>query len=243
MADVRIAGHGGVLEIVLARAAKRNALTEAMYGELADLLARAHADDAVRAILLTAEGRDFCAGNDLPEFLGSYDLAPGSAWRRFLDSLPAARKPLVAAVHGNAVGIGLTMLLHFHHVVVEPDAKLSAPFARLGVAPEAGSSALLRERIGALRASETFLLGRVFGAEEAVQLGLANRLAAAGEGRAVALAAAQAVAALPPLSVRAVLELQKARFGSLADCIAAECGAFMDCLHSEETQRILRARA
>lgn len=242
MADVRTAVHGAVLEIVLARGAKRNALTEAMYDELANLLARANADDAVRAVLFTAEGRDFCAGNDLPEFLGSYDLAPGSAWRRFLDALPAARKPLVAAVHGNAVGIGLTMLLHFQHVVVEPSAKLSAPFAKLGVAPEAGSSALLRARIGVLRANEAFLLGRVFGAEEAVQLGLANQLAGDGEGRNAALAAAQALAALPPLSVRAVLELQKATFESLADCIDAECCAFMDCLHSEETQRLLRAR-
>lgn len=242
MADVRTEAHGGVLEIVLARTAKRNALTEAMYDELARLLARAADDDAVRVILFSAEGRDFCAGNDLPEFLGSYDLAPGSAWRRFVDSLPAARKPLVAAVHGNAVGIGLTMLLHFNHVVVEAGARLSAPFARLGVAPEAGSSQLLRERIGPLLASEAFLLGRVFGAEEAVQLGLANRLAPAGEGRNLALAAAQSIAALPPKSVRAVLDLQKTRFDSLADCIAAECSTFMDCLRSEETQKILRAR-
>lgn len=242
MADIRTENHGAVLEIVLARTAKRNALTEAMYGELAALLASANADDGVRAVLFTAEGRDFCAGNDLPEFLGAYDLAPGSAWRRFVDSLPAAHKPMVAAVQGNAVGIGLTMLLHFQYVVVEPSAKLSAPFAQLGVAPEAASSALLRERIGTLRASEAFLLGRVFGAQEAVQLGLASRLAAEGEGRAAALAAAHAMAALPALSVRAVLELQKASFESLPERIDAECGAFMDCLQSDETRQLLRAR-
>jgi enoyl-CoA hydratase/carnithine racemase len=127
-------------------------------------------------------------------------------------------------------------------VVEGPGAKLSAPFAKLGVAPEAGSSALLRARVGALRASEVFLLGRVFDAQEAVQLGLASRLAAEGEARATALAAAQALAALPALSVRAVLELQKASFESLADCIDAECAAFMDCLQSEETRKLLRAR-
>jgi enoyl-CoA hydratase/carnithine racemase len=241
--DIRTQAHGGVLEIVLCRTAKRNALTQAMYAELAGRMEQAADDGAVRAILFTAEGRDFCAGNDLAEFLGSYDLAPGSAWRRFLDCLPAARKPLLAAVHGNAVGIGMTMLLHFDLVFVEASARLSAPFATLGVAPEAGSSQLLQARIGPLRANEAFLLGRVFGAQEAVQLGLANALAADGQARGAALVAAQAIAALPPQSVRAVLDLQKASFASLADCIDAECRAFMACLRSDETQAILRRRA
>lgn len=240
--DVRTRAQGGVLEVVLCRTAKRNALTEAMYAELAGILQRADADAAVRAIVFSAEGRDFCAGNDLPEFLGSYDLAPGSAWRRFLEALPAMRKPLIAAVHGNAVGIGMTMLLHFDLVYVEPSAKLSAPFARLGVVPEAGSSELLRARVGALRANEAFLLGRVFGAEESVRLGLANAVTAEGGARSAALAAAAAVAALPGASVRAVLDLQKTRFASLADCVDAECRAFMACLRSDETQKILRGR-
>ena len=113
MSDVLVRLADGVLEITLNRVRKRNALTAEMYDVLAGQLEKASAVDDVRVIVFTAEGADFCAGNDLQEFLGSYDLRRGTPWRRFLDSLPAAAKPLVAAVQGNAVGIGMTMLLQF----------------------------------------------------------------------------------------------------------------------------------
>jgi enoyl-CoA hydratase/carnithine racemase len=239
MSDVGVRSEHGVLEITLRRVAKRNALTAVMYEELARLIEGVGASDEVRAVVVAAEGVDFCAGNDLPEFLGDYELAPGSPWRRFLDALPVAAKPLLAAVQGNAVGIGMTMLLHFDFVWVEPTARLAAPFARLGVVPEAGSSGLLRARVGPQRAAEVFLLGRAFSAEEAVQLGLANALVPAGQGRAAALQAAQAIAQLPVEAVCGYLSLKQNRYPTLAERIDAECRAFMQCLRTPQTRSII----
>lgn len=240
MTDIRAHLEQGVLEITLCRASKRNALTARMYGEMAQAIEAASAADEVRAILFSGEGRDFCAGNDLDEFLGDYELAHGSPWRRFLDALPAAEKPLVAAVHGNAVGIGMTMLLHFDLVYVEPSARLSAPFASLGVVPEAGSSGLLRDLIGQRRASEVFLLARVVDAAEAVQLGLANAVVPEGSARHAARDAARAIARLSPQAVRECMRLRQSAYATVAERVDAECAAFMRCIRSPETRDILR---
>jgi enoyl-CoA hydratase/carnithine racemase len=243
VSDVLVRLVHGVLELTLNRAAKRNALTAEMYDVLASQIEKASAADEVRVIVFMAEGADFCAGNDLHEFLGGYDLRSGTPWRRFVDSLPACTKPLVAAVQGNAVGIGMTMLLHFDLVYLEPTARLSAPFAQLGVVPEAGSSGLLRTAIGPLRIGEAFLLGHAFQAEEAVRLGLANSIVPAGGGRQAALDAAKSIAQLPMEAVREYRRLKQARYASLEDRIDAECEAFMRCLRTPETRSILRARA
>lgn len=240
VSDIRFRSDQGILEITLCRVSKRNALTAAMYGELADLIESASTSDDVRVILFVADGSDFCAGNDLLEFLGEYDLARGTPWRRFIDALSSIEKPMVAAVHGNAVGIGMTMLLHFDVVYVEPTARLSAPFAKLGLVPEAGSSQLLSDLIGPLRAGETFLLGRSFGAEESVQLGMANALVPVGAGKQTALQAATAIARLPVRAVNAIMRLKRSKHATLADRIDAECSAFMDCIRSSESQEIVR---
>ncbi len=125
---VRIAAEDGVLRITLARPDKKNALTQAMYAALGQALARAETDTSVRAVLLEAEGDAFTAGNDLGDFAA---VAAGKLARDemtthlFLDALAMARKPIVAAVQGLAVGIGVTMLLHCDLVFVADDAKLS----------------------------------------------------------------------------------------------------------------------
>lgn len=243
VSDVGVRSEQGVLEITLRRASKRNALTAAMYETLARLIESAGASDEVRAIVVAADGADFCAGNDLPEFLGNYDLGPGTPWRRFLDVLPAAPRPLVAAVQGNAVGIGMTMLLHFDVVYVEPTARLSVPFASLGVVPEAGSSVLLRELVGPIRASEAFLLGRTFDAEESVRLGLATAVVPAGTGRPAAHQAARAIAQLPGEAVRQYLKLKQTRHSTLSQRIDAECQAFMHCIRTPQTRSILAGLA
>lgn len=225
------------------RVDKRNALTVAMYGELADILTKANDDDTIKAVVFTAEGADFCAGNDLGEFMGDYTLFGDSPWRRFVNALPKSRKPLIASVHGNAVGIGLTMLLHFDLVYVEPSARLSAPFGRLGVAPEAGSSGLLAQFVGPQRAREAFLLGRTFSADEAVRFGIACAVVAEGSGRATALEAAKKIAKLPPYAVSSIRGLCAKQFASIEARLDAECAAFMDCLGRDETRAILSGLA
>lgn len=243
MADIEVRSHARVLEVVLRRADKRNALTASMYAAMADALDRLDADPQAAAMVFTGEGEHFCAGNDLGEFFGDYELATGSPWRRFIDGLAGARKPLIAAAQGHAVGIGMTMLLHCDLVFVEPTVRLSVPFGRLGLVPEAGSSQLLPALIGHRLAAEMFLLGRSMNAREAHGCRLANAISPAGGARDMALDAASRIAAVPPTSVLAIKTLMRSPVAHLEDRIAAECASFMACLRTPQTREILQGFA
>ena len=170
----------GVLTLTLARADKKNAMTDAMYGALADALDAAERDNTVRVVLLRAEGDMFSAGNDIGEF-ASIAMTGGKADGernviRFLHALARATRPLVAAVQGRAVGIGTTMLLHCDFVLLADNAQLSTPFVNLALVPEAASSLLMPARLGHVRAFEMFALGDAVSAESALAWGLANRV-------------------------------------------------------------------
>ena len=119
-----------------------NALTRAMYAGLAKGLNEAAGDFGVRAVILTSEGDHFTAGNDINDFMDNPPTSDDSEVAQFLAALLNFPKPLIAAVKGNAVGVGTTMLLHCDVVVASPSAKFSMPFASLGLVPEAGSSFL-----------------------------------------------------------------------------------------------------
>lgn len=201
---------GKVLELRLARPEKKNALHNAMYGDLADALARAESDGAIRCVLLTAEGTDFSTGNDLADFAAVGLGQAGSEPRhvvRFLRQLAFAKKPLIAAVQGQAVGVGLTMLLHCDLVYVAPDARLTAPFCNLGLVPEAASSLLLPARIGYARAYGVFALGEAITGQEAVALGLANAAMDAHQLQEFARAAAEKLAERAPGALSATKAL------------------------------------
>lgn len=168
----------GVLTLTLARADKKNAITDAMYGALADALDAAERDHTVRVVLLRAEGDMFSAGNDIGEF-ASIAMGEGGGQRnvvRFLHALARATRPLVAAVQGRAVGIGTTVLLHCDFVLLADNAQLSTPFVNLALVPEAASSLLMPARLGHVRAFEMFALGDAVSAESALAWGLANRV-------------------------------------------------------------------
>ena len=168
----------GVLTLTLARADKKNAITDAMYGALADALDAAERDSAVRVVLLRAEGDMFSAGNDIGEF-AAIAMGEGGGERnviRFLHALARATRPLVAAVQGRAVGIGTTTLLHCDFVLLADNAQLSTPFVNLALVPEAASSLLMPARLGHVRAFEMFALGDAVSAESALAWGLANRV-------------------------------------------------------------------
>lgn len=189
----------GILTVTLARADKKNALTNAMYGALADALNRAETDPAVRVVLLQGDGDSFTAGNDLSDFAAqSQGLHKGERHvLRFLDGLARATRPLVAAVQGNAVGVGTTMLLHCDLVYVADTARLTTPFVNLALVPEAASSLLMPARIGYARAFAMFALGEVIDATTAVSIGLANAVVPQAELRARARTAAEALAKRP----------------------------------------------
>jgi hypothetical protein len=156
---VRIDVAGGVFRIELARPEKKNALTAEMYRILADALARAEADPAVRVILISGAGGNFTAGNDLADFLETPPMDDSAPVYQFIEGFANLQKPFVAAVEGVAVGVGTTMLLHCDLVYAGSGARFALPFANLGLTPEAASSLLLPLRVGQARAAEMLMLG------------------------------------------------------------------------------------
>jgi len=199
---VRSEKSNGVLTLTMNRPEKKNALTRAMYQALADGIDGAEHDADVRCVLIQAEGDTFTAGNDLSDFAAVNKGEPAADQARsrgnpLLIALARARTPIVAAVNGRAVGIGTTMLLHCDLVFVSDEARLTTPFVNLALVPEAASSLLLPARIGHARAFAMFVLGEAVDAKSAVEWGLANAAVPAGELRARARAAAEAVAARP----------------------------------------------
>jgi enoyl-CoA hydratase/carnithine racemase len=202
----------GVLRLTLNRPEKKNALTNAMYSELAAALERAESDPAIRVVLLEAEGDAFSAGNDLGDFAA---VASGASDRRdmhsgkYLSALARAKKPYVVAVQGLAVGIGVTMLMHFDLVYIAEDAKLTTPFVNLALVPEAASSWLLPARIGYARAFAMFALGEPVDGRTAASIGIANLALPKAEVRAKALAAAKALATRPSGALQATKQLMR----------------------------------
>ena len=175
---VRVEREAAVLAITLARPDRRNAITVAMYAALAEAIESASTDSSIRVITFRGEGQDFAAGNDLADFLNA-DLRDGEeiAVMRFLRALARCETPIVAAVHGNCVGIGTTMLLHCDLVIAEEGARFSLPFVDLALVPEAASSLLLPRLAGRRRAARHLLLAEPFGVDEALEIGLASHRA------------------------------------------------------------------
>jgi enoyl-CoA hydratase/carnithine racemase len=171
-----------VLAITLARPERRNAITVAMYEALADAVEVAAADESIRLITFCGEGQDFAAGNDLGDFLNALprDTTDIPVWR-LLRALAQCETPIVAAVHGNCVGIGTTMLLHCDLVIAEEGARFSLPFVDLALVPEAASSLLLPRLAGRRRAARHLLLGEAFGVDEAMEIGLVSHRSAPGQ--------------------------------------------------------------
>src|SRR5512133_568540 len=200
-----------ITRIELARVEKKNALTGEMYGQLADGLALADADPQVRAILIHGTPECFCAGNDISDFVarGSSD-GPSPAFA-FMKNLSTARKPVIAAVGGPAVGIGTTLLLHCDLVFAARNVRFQLPFVPLGIVPEFASTLLLPAIAGYQRAAQLLLTGAPFGAEEGLAAGFVTQVVAEAELIESARAAAVGIAALPPASVRLTKALLKGR--------------------------------
>ena len=212
--SIKTAVHNGVATIEIARPEKKNALTMAMYTAMCDALDAAREDAAVRALLITGQPGIFTSGNDIEDFLsrppGQGGHVVESPVGRFLMTLSAFDKPVVAAVTGAAIGIGTTMLLHCDLVYVADDARLAMPFTSLGLVPEFASSLLVPQLMGMRRAAEKLLLGDPFTAEQAVECGIANAVLPANEVLNHARRMAERFNALPPGAVRESKRLMRA---------------------------------
>ena len=237
---IRAERVGRVLRLALARPEKKNALTRAMYGALADHLAEATEDAGVRAVVLCGEGGSFTAGNDLFDFMMDPPRDETSPVFRFLHAAVGFPKPLIAAVEGVAIGIGTTLLLHCDLAYAAPSARFKMPFTDLGLVPEAGSSLLIPRLAGGVRASELLLMGDAFDAETAREIGLINAVVA--DPVTHAMERAQALALKPPAAVRQSKALLRAPLRErVLETIREEAALFVERLQSEEAQEAFTA--
>jgi enoyl-CoA hydratase/carnithine racemase len=240
---VRVERADGVLAITLARPERRNAITVDMYAALAEAFEGASQDPSTRVITIAGEGQDFAAGNDLADFLDASGREDGEipVWR-FLRALAGCEIPIVAAVHGNCVGIGTTMLLHCDLVIAEERARFSLPFVDLALVPEAASSLLLPRLAGRRRAARYLLLCEPFGVEEAEEIGLVSHRAGAG---ALEKKLEQVVASLlakPPEALRQTQKLL--RHGAREEILnrmKLESSRFTERLASAELKKAIAA--
>ncbi|PKU23266.1 enoyl-CoA hydratase-related protein [Telmatospirillum siberiense] len=237
---IEISRDGAVQIVRMARPEKKNALTQAMYGGLANALAAGEKDDDLLVHVLAGAGADFTAGNDLNDFLALERLT-GTDLERFLLTLAGLEKPVVAAVKGAAIGIGSTMLLHCDLVVAATDSRFQFPFVNLGLVPEAASSLLLPRLSGYQRAAELLLLGEPFDAGKAREIGLANAVVAVGEEEGAALALAHRLAARPRQALRQAKALLKREPEPVTERIAREARLFEAALRSEELREAVAA--
>ncbi len=239
---ILIRRDGAVMEIRFNRPTKKNAITNAMYGAMADALEDAAADESARAILFTAEGDLYTAGNDLMDFAqqntGAFE-GPRHV-ERFLTRMIEAEKPIVAAVQGDAVGVGVTMLLQCDLVYIAERARLITPFVNLGLVPENASSLTLPARIGHARAFQLLGLCEPMLGADAAACGIANAALPASEVEPRARAAAHALANKAPDSLRLTKALMRDRPALLAR-MREEGALFAERLKSAEAAEAFAA--
>ena len=240
--SIKTATLNGVATIEIARPEKKNAITGAMYQQMADALTAATADSAVRAVLITGQPGIFSSGNDIEDFMQRPPGTLESPAFVFMKALLGCDKPVIAAVTGAAIGIGTTMLLHCDFVYVSDEARLAMPFVSLGLVPEFASSLIVPQLMGNVRAAEKLLLGDPFTGADAVECGIANAVLPANEVVNHARRIAERFNALPPGAVRdSKTLLRRAREKLALETIAVEGELFGKRLRSPEAQEAFSA--
>ena len=209
MSDIVTERSGSILRVQLNRPAKKNAMTSAMYVTIADSLNAAAKDDDIRVVLWHGAGDSFCAGNDVEDFMRNPPGPGESPQAHLIGALINFEKPVVAAVHGAAIGGGTTMLTHCDFVYAGESAKFQMPFINLALVPEFGTSYSIPARIGYLRAAELIELGLPFDAQRAGELGLVTRVVPDQKLLATATETAQKLAEKPAGALQACKRLMR----------------------------------
>jgi enoyl-CoA hydratase/carnithine racemase len=242
MDDILTDRSEGILRIELNRPSRKNALTSTMYLALADAFEGAVKDDSIRVVLWHGAGDCFCAGNDVEDFLRNPPGSGESPQARLMQALIAFDKPLIAAVHGAAIGGGTTMLTHCDLVYASESARFQTPFVDLALVPEFGSSYSLAARIGYVRAAEIILLGSSFNAAQALEFGFVNHVVPDDKLLVAAIEAARKFAAKPGVALRAAKRLMKQPFlEQLRSAIAAENTEFSKRVRSADAKEAFAA--
>jgi len=234
--SLRAERDGPILTLTINRPQRRNALDIATYLALAAQLRQATEDATLSAVILTGAGTHFTAGNDLRDFQA--DRPEGdSAGMTFLRALIATDLPVIAAVEGYAIGIGVTLLQHCDFVYAARDATLRIPFVALGLCPEGASSLLLPRLAGARKAAQWLLQGKAFEAEDAMQAGLVTAVAEPGQALAAARATAADLAAQPRSALRLTKAmLKRADREAITEALEFEAAQFRARLKTQEAQ-------
>lgn len=216
----------------------------ATFEAVSEALRSADLDPSISCSLFFGVPRCFCLGTDVSSFAQMNALSKLSETvLGFFRALINARKPMIAAVDGTAVGLGMTMLCHFDAIFATPESVFKAPFADWGLSPEAASSLLLPEELGYRKAFELFCLGGELSAEEAERRGLITRIVARKDLRTAAFEAAARIARLPPRSLNTTRELLRHQRVKLIRRAQTETAIFQELLGEASTQRRLKVMA
>jgi enoyl-CoA hydratase/carnithine racemase len=242
MEDILTEYSGSILRVQFNRPTKRNAMTSAMYVALAGIFNKAANDENTRVVLWHGAGDSFCAGNDIEDFLKSPPGPGESPQARLMEALVNFDKPLVAAVHGAAIGGGTTMLTHCDFIYAGESTKFQMPFINLAVVPEFGSTCSVPARIGHVRAAELILLGAPVDARRAAGLGLVTQVVSDKDVLAKATETARKLAAKPARALQASKRLMKQPFlEQIKAAMKAENEAFSAQVRSEDAKEAFAA--
>ena len=242
MTDIVTERSGSILRVQFNRPSKKNAMTSAMYITMADLLNTAAEDDRLRVVLWHGAGDSFCAGNDLDDFLKNPPGPEDSPQSRLINAFIDFEKPIVAAVHGAAIGGGTTMLTHCDFVYAGETAKFQMPFINLGLVPEFASTFSVPMRIGYLRAAELLQLGLPFDANRAAELGLVTRVVPDSRLLETATETAQKLAEKPAAALQASKRFMKRPWrDALLEAAKAENSEFSVRVRSADTKEAITA--
>lgn len=238
--DIESTRDGATLIIRFARPAKKNALTIAMYERMNTLLAEAAKDATIKCVVFGSTSETFTAGNDLGDFMGNPPTGEDSPVFRFISALANFEKPLLAAVDGKGVGLGLTLLLHCDFVYCTERASLVTPFVNLGLVPEAASSLLLPKLVGHARAAEILLLCEPIDGKTAHAWGLVNAVVAPEQLMAKTMETAKKLAEKPPRALALSKALLKNK-PELNERMKREGALFIEALGSPECAEAITA--
>lgn len=229
-----------ILTITIDRASAKNALSLNMYAQLTAALKQLDDDPTLSVAVITGGENCFTAGNDLKDFLAGGELNEQHPTVQFLYQIASTKKPIVAAVAGPAIGIGTTMLLHCDLVYAADNTVFQLPFAQLGLCPEAACSEILPRLTGHVKAFEMVVLGDKFNANDALDIGLINKVCTSDTLLSTATETAGRIAKLPENAVTASKQLLKRNNQqSVSNTIKTELAQFEILLNSEQSQKII----
>ena len=229
------------LSIVINRVEKKNALTREMYQVMADAIFDIKDDKSIKAVIIKGAGDCFTAGNDISDFAEQQDNAHVPETASFMRALAECKAPVIAQVHGVAVGIGTTLLLHCDFVYATPDSRFVLPFINLGLVPEYASSYLLPKVAGHIKAAEWLMLGEPFSAEEAYQFGLLTKIVDANSISQVVKDTAQKLVEKPTFSLMQTKSLLKGDGERITLQMNEEFDIFLEALGTTAAQEAFDA--